>query len=128
MHLPPIFQVDDRISILNLKKELYKKLSVPVPRQKILFVGRALADEKSLDDYPQIKSGSKLTMVVKEAEPLKDVMCKIFKKYYSDEQAEAMVKEFMIDFEKRLDQLSLDDFERMATYYLERDRKLYGDT
>lgn len=120
--------MDDHISILNLKKELYKKLNVPVPKQKILFVGRTLADDKTLDFYEQIKSGGKLTLVIKEAEPLKDVMCKIFKKYYSDEQAEAMAKEFMVDFERRLGQLSLDDFERMATYFLERDRKLYGDT
>lgn len=55
-------------------------------------------------------------------------MTKIFKKYYSDEQSEAMAKELMIDLDKRLDQLSFDDFERIATYFLERDRKLYGDT
>lgn len=120
--------MEEHINVLDLKKEIYKKLNVPVPRQKILFVGRTLADEKSLDAYPQIKNGSKLTIVIKEPEPLKDVICKIFKKYYSEDQSEAMAKDFMIDFEKRLNQLSLDDIERMATYFLERDRKLYGDT
>lgn len=120
--------MDENISVLELKKEITKMLGIPVPRQKILFVGRALADDKSLNAFPQIKCGSKLTVVIKEPEPLKDVMCKIFKKYYSDEQSEAMAKEFMIDLEKRLEQLSFDDFERMATYFLERDRKLYGDT
>lgn len=118
----------DSISILDLKKEIFKSLQIPVPRQKILFVGRTLADDKALTAYPQIKNGVKLTVVVKEPEPLKDVMCKIFKKFYSDEQSETMAKEFMVDFEKRLDQLSLDDIERMASYFLERDRKLYGDT
>lgn len=113
---------------MELKKEISKALSIPVPRQKILSVGRTLADDKTLKDYPQIKNGCKLTVVIKEPEPLKDVMCKIFKKFYSDDQSEAMAREFMIDFEKRLDQLSLDDFERMAAYFLERDRKLYGDT
>lgn len=111
-----------------MKKEIFKSLSVPVQRQKILFVGRTLADDKTLNAYPQIKNGVKLTVVVKEPEPLKDVMCKIFKKFYSEEQSEVMAKEFMIDFEKRLDQLSLDDIERLTEYYLERDRKLYGDT
>lgn len=120
--------MDEEISVLDVKKEICKCLGIAVPRQKILFVGRTLADDKTLSAFPQIKSGSKLTVVIKEPEPLKDVMYKIFKKYYSDEQSEAMAKELMIDLDKRLDQLSFDDFERMATYFLERDRKLYGDT
>lgn len=121
-------QVAETTTVLNLKKEISKLLNVPVPRQKILFVGRTLADDKPLNAYATIKNGSKLTVVIKEPEPLKDVMWKIFKKFYSDEQSEAMAKEFMIDFEKRMDQLSLDDIERMATYFLERDRQLYGET
>lgn len=120
--------MDENISVLELKKEISKTLSIPVPRQKILFVGRTLADDKPLSAFPQIRSGSKLTVVQKEPEPLKDIMCKIFKKYYSDEQSELMAKELMIDLDKRLDQLNFEDFERMATYFLERDRKLYGDT
>ncbi|XP_055311371.1 ubiquitin-like protein 4A [Sitodiplosis mosellana] len=121
-------EVDEEISVLELKKEISKTLNIPVPRQKILHVGRTLPDDKALSAFQQIKSGSKLTVVIREPEPLKDVMCKIFKKYYSDEQSEAMAKEFMLDLDKRLEQLSLDDFERMAAYFLERDRKLYGDT
>lgn len=122
------FQVTDETTVLELKKEISKALSIPVPRQKLLLLGRSLADDKALNTYSQIKDGTKLTVVIKEPEPLKDVMCKIFKKYYSDEQSEAMARDFMIDLDKRLDQLSLDDFERMAAYFLERDRKLYGDT
>lgn len=111
-----------------MKKEIAKALSVPVPRQKILLIGRALVDDKTLDSYATIKNGTKLTVVIKEPEPLKDVMQKIFKKFYSEEQSEVLAKEFMVDFEKRLDLLSLDDIERMATYFLDRDRKLYGET
>lgn len=118
----------DSITVLELKKEIAKALNVPVPRQKILLVGRALVDDKTLDSYPTIKEGTKLTVVIKEPEALKDVMQKIFKKFYSDEQSETLAKDFMVDFEKRLDQLSLDDIERMATYFLDRDRQLYGET
>lgn len=114
--------------MVNLKKEISKSLGIPVQRQKILYVGRTLADEKALTDYPTIKNGAKLTVVIKEPEPLKDVMCKIFKKFYSEEQSEAMTKEFMLDFEHRLNQMSLDDIERMAIHFLERDRKIYGET
>lgn len=103
-------------------------MNIPVPRQKILSVGRTLVDEKPLNSYSTIKNGSKLTVVIKEPEPLKDVMCKIFKKYYSEDQSEIMAKEFMIDFENRLNQMSLDDLERMATHFIERDRQLYGES
>lgn len=123
-----MLQVTEETTILNLKKEISKALGVPVQRQKILYVGRTLADEKCLRDYASIKNGAKLTVVIKEPEPLKDVMLKIFKKFYSEEQSDAMTKEFMLDFENRLNQMSLDDIERLATHYLERDRKLYGDT
>lgn len=75
-----------------------------------------------------IKSGSKLTLVVKEPEPLKDIMYKVFKRYYTEEQSQEMAKEFMIDFEKRMNKLSLDDIERMATFYLDRDRQLHGES
>lgn len=121
-------QVSETITILELKKEITKVLNIPVPRQKILSVGRTLVDDKTIASYTTIKHGSKLTVVIKEPEPLRDVMFKIFKKYFSDEQSEAMTKEFMVDFEKRLSQMSLDDIERMATYFLERDRQLYGET
>lgn len=113
---------------MELKKEIAKALSVPVPRQKILLVGRALVDDKTLSSYPTIKNGTKLTVVIKEPEALKDVMQKIFKKFYSETQSDVLAKEFMVDFEKRLEQLSLDDIERMATYFLDRDRQLYGET
>lgn len=120
--------MDDDSTVLNLKKEIAKLLNIPVPRQKILSVGRTLVDEKTLNSYATIKEGAKLTVVIKEPEPLKDVMCKIFKKFYSDEQSETMAKEFMVDFEHRLSQLSLDDIERLATHYIERDRQLYGES
>lgn len=121
-------QVADTITVMELKKEIAKALSVPVPRQKILLVGRALVDDKTLSSYPTIKNGTKLTVVIKEPEALKDVMQKIFKKFYSETQSDVLAKEFMVDFEKRLEQLSLDDIERMATYFLDRDRQLYGET
>lgn len=111
-----------------MKKEIFKSLGIPVQRQKILFVGRTLADEKLINDYSNIKNGSKLTVVIKEPEPLKDIMLKIFKKYYSEEQSEVMTKELILDFENRLNQLNYDDVERMAMFFLDRDKKIYGDT
>lgn len=65
--------------------------------------------------------------MVKEGEPLKDVMLKLFKRYYPEEQAVNMNRTFITDFERKLNEMSLDDIERMATYFLNRDRQLYGD-
>lgn len=63
---------------------------------------------------------------MKEGEPLKDVMLKLFKRYYPEEQAVIMNRTFITEFERKLNEMSLDDIERMATYFLNRDRQLYG--
>lgn len=106
-----------------------KSLNIPVAHQKLLCTGRTLIDDKTISSYgASIKAGTKLTLVVKEPEPLKDIIHKLFKRYYSEEQSEQMAKEFMIDFELRMKQMSLDDIERMATYFLDRDRQLYGES
>lgn len=54
-------------------------------------------------------------------------MLKLFKRYYPEEQAVNMNRTFNTDFERKLNEMSLDDIERMATYFLNRDRQLYGD-
>lgn len=70
----------------------------------------------------------KLKVVIEEPEPLKDVMCKIFKKRYSDSDEQSKTMPIMADFEYRLSQLSLDNIERLATHYIERERQLYGES
>lgn len=118
----------DTTTIFELKRKVEKILNIPAAHQKVLFLGRTLIDDKTIGSYrSSIKPGSKLTIVVKEAEPLKDVMLKLFKRYYPEEQAINMNRTFTNDFERKLNEMSLDDIERMATYFLNRDRQLYGD-
>lgn len=119
-------QVTESTTIHELKQKIEKSMNIPVAHQKLLCTGRTLVDDKIIGAYPAIKDGTKLTLVIKEPEPLKDIMLKMFKRYYTDQQSEEMTKEFLIDFEQRIRQMSLDDIERMATYFLERDRQLYG--
>lgn len=122
-----MFQVTESTTIHELKQKIEKSLDIPVAHQKLLCTGRTLVDDKRIAAYP-IKAGTKLTLVIKEPEPLKDIMLKMFRRYYAatDQQSEEMTKEFLIEFEKRMRLMSLDDIERMATYWLERDLQLYG--
>lgn len=120
-------QVSESTTIHELKQKIEKSLNIPVAHQKLLCTGRTLVDDKTIGAYSTaIKAGTKLTLVIKEPEPLKDIMLKMFKRYYTDQQSEEMTKEFLIDFEQRMRQMSLDDIERMATFFLDRDRQLYG--
>lgn len=48
----------------TLKHLVSDKLNVPVRQQRLLFKGKALADEKGLSDY-NIGPNSKLNLVVK---------------------------------------------------------------
>ncbi|KAG4076457.1 hypothetical protein HA402_005900 [Bradysia odoriphaga] len=121
-------EVFDTTTIFELKRKVEKILNIPAAHQKVLYLGRTLIDDKTIGSYSTtIKPGSKLTIVVKEGEMLKDVMLKLFKRYYPDEQAANMNRTFIADFERKLNEMSLDDIERMATYFLNRDRQLYGD-
>ncbi|KAJ6636392.1 Ubiquitin-like protein 4A [Pseudolycoriella hygida] len=122
-------EVFDTTTIFELKRKVEKILNIPAAHQKVLYLGRTLVDCKTIGSYSTtIKPGSKLTVVVKEGEQLKDVMLKMFKRYYPEAQAVKMNHTFMTEFERKLSEMSLDDIERMATYFLNRDRQLYGET
>lgn len=110
-------------TILTLKQKIKEILNIPITHQKLLFSGRTLANEKTISSYNNtIKSGSKLTLVVKEPEPLKDLLYKIFKQYYNDGLSETLAKEFVAECELKIKQLSLDDIDRMAVQFLQRDQ------
>lgn len=47
---------------------MFKNLGIPVQEQKLLLVGRTLADDQTVAAYPTIKDGSKINVVVKKPE------------------------------------------------------------
>lgn len=108
-------EVEESSTILDVKVEVEKRMKIPLPHQKLLNVGRTLADDKTVNSYSNIKDGTKLILVIKKPDPLRDVIFRSFKKYYNEQQSEKLTAEFMTDFEKKMKQLSLDDIEHLAT-------------
>lgn len=90
----------------------------------LLFV-----DEKTLVDYPQIKDGTKLNLVVKQQQPLikndelEEIITKHVREHYSTEDTVKVLKEFMKEFDRSLTQFSLDDYERIAKSLLSNDEQ-----
>lgn len=97
-----------------MKQQIEQKLNIPIDYQKIIYLGRPLIDDNTFASYPKIKDGTKLTLVIKKPDPLKDVIFRCFRKFYNEEQSEKLTEHFMIDFHKKVKQFSLDDLERIA--------------
>lgn len=105
-------------TIVEIKKEIEKKVNIPLNLQKLLLVGRTLNDEQPLSAYPSIKDGTKLNLIVMKQEGLKEIIHRSFRKYYNEQQSERLTREFMLDFETKLRLLSLDDIERLAEHLM----------
>lgn len=78
-----------------------------------MLLGRTLNDKENIAFYPNIKDGTKLNLIVMK-QGLRDVIYRSFRKYYNETQSEIYTKRFMLDFEEKLKNLSLDDIERLA--------------
>lgn len=83
-----------------------------------------VADESQISSYPAIKDGSKLVLVKKavQATPskngiykFKEEILKVLKTYYSDADALTIANETVKDLQNKVNQLSFDDLERLAT-------------
>ncbi|XP_052869628.1 ubiquitin-like protein 4A-B [Anopheles cruzii] len=115
-----IVETTEDSTIQQIKEEIEKKSAIPVEHQKLLLVGKALTDEKTVASYGNISDGTKLTLVVKKPDPLRDVIFRHFKRFLQEEQqSQQLTDKFMDDFEqKMLYQLSLDDLEKISTEML----------
>lgn len=113
------FDVDGNITVVDVKHKIEQELKVPVNQQTLVFLGKTLVDEKALSFYPKIQDGCKLHLVIKKPESFKVVLGRLLLKYYSKEEVDLIVDEFMRDFNEKISTLSLDDLERIATSYLD---------
>ncbi|XP_075145888.1 ubiquitin [Haematobia irritans] len=104
-------------TIYEIKQEIEKRLNIPLSSQKILILGRTLNDDQSISSYPNIKDGTKLNLIVIKQD-LKDIIHRSFRKYYNETQATVLTKEFLLDFDKKLKEFSLDDIERLAEQHI----------
>lgn len=113
-----LMEVQESTKILEVKQRIEQELKVPVAQQTLVFLGKTLLDDKTICSYPKIKEGTKLHLVIKKPESLQSVLERFLLKYYTSDQCKLILDEFMRDFYAKVDSLSLDDLERIATSYL----------
>jgi len=113
-----MLDVNENMKILDVKKQIELDLKVPVAQQTLVLFGRTLADEQTIAFYPKIKDGTKVHLVIRKPESLDEILGRFLQKYYSEIQTKAILEEFMKDFHAKVQSLSLDDLERIATSYL----------
>ncbi|EZA53868.1 ubiquitin-like protein 4A [Ooceraea biroi] len=124
-------------TVLELKHKVSDLLGIDVPQQRLLLTGKTLADENPLSFYPGIKDGSKLNLLVigkkadegsSEAKPpqqrsgthiLRDEISRVLRHYYTVSETESIVNELIKDLKNKVNNLSYDDLERLATALLQ---------
>jgi len=130
-----VIELSPTDSVLTLKSKVRDLLGIDTSLQKLILLGKALADENPLSFYPGIKEGCRLYLVVKkeaqtssQAKPansksgtalLKEEMSRVLRHYYTPSETESIVNELMKDLRKKVDGLSFDDLERLATALLQ---------
>ncbi|XP_059052374.1 ubiquitin-like protein 4A-B [Achroia grisella] len=101
--------------ISEIKRDIYNKLRIPVQEQKLLFLGRTLADEQTVQSYPLIKDGTKLNLVVKKPDGFYETCVKVYKKSgMSDAEAKKTAARLLKVVEEKFNKLSWDDIERLS--------------
>ncbi|XP_039295536.1 ubiquitin-like protein 4A [Nilaparvata lugens] len=118
-------EITNTMTILELKQMVSKALKVPIGHQKLLLAGRFLADNMTVADYPSMKEGIRIHLVVRpnldqdiSSVTLHDATYCFLRKYYSDSDSQKISDEFLKEFNRSISSLSLDDIERIATMYL----------
>ncbi|KAM4664525.1 ubiquitin-like protein 4A [Discoglossus pictus] len=119
-------QVSEGDTVLALKRLVEEKLQIPVSQQRLVYRGKALADEQCLSYY-SIGPGSRLNLMLKDR-VAQDVpaggntvwksLAVILAKHFSPTDAERVLEYVQKDYERSLSLLSLDDIERLATRIL----------
>ncbi|CAH2106976.1 unnamed protein product [Euphydryas editha] len=108
-------QVQPSTKIVEIKQHIATKLRIPIAEQKLLLLGRTLADDQTVQSYPQIKNGTKLNLVVKKPEGLLEVSTKYFRKHgMSETEARNAAKRLLKVVEEKFNKLSWDDIERLS--------------
>lgn len=105
-------------TITEIKTQVSEKLKIPADEQKLLFLGRALVDEQTVQSYPTLKDGSKLNLIIKKPEKpvgLYDVVYKALKKAgLPDVESSNKAKKFVHVIEDKFKLYSWDDIERLS--------------
>ncbi|XP_033829202.1 ubiquitin-like protein 4A [Periophthalmus magnuspinnatus] len=123
-------QVTEDEKVSTVKELVSERLNIPANQQRLLYKGKALADEHRLCDY-SIGPEAKLNLVVRPAgeRPAAPVptssnsssqggvwqtVSMVLAKHFSPADAAKVHEQLIKDYERSLRQLSLDDIERLA--------------
>uniref|UniRef100_A0A3B4CT96 Ubiquitin-like domain-containing protein n=1 Tax=Pygocentrus nattereri TaxID=42514 RepID=A0A3B4CT96_PYGNA len=97
-----------------VKELVFERLNIPPNQQRLLYKGKALADEYRLSDY-SIGPEAKLNLVVRPAgDRSSGLLSTVLAKHFSPADAARVQEQLIKDYERSLRQLSLDDIERLA--------------
>jgi len=124
-------QVTEDEKVSTVKELVSERLNIPANQQRLLYKGKALADEHRLSDY-SIGPEAKLNLVVRPAGErigatgmasssssipqgaVWQTLSTILAKHFSPADAAKVQEQLIKDYERSLRQLSLDDIERLA--------------
>lgn len=120
-------QVTEDEKVSTVKELVSERLNIPPNQQRLLYKGKALADEHRLSDY-SIGPEAKLNLVIRPAgersaisEPtlangtgVWQSIAVVLAKHFSPADAAKVQEQLIKDYERSIRQLSLDDIERMA--------------
>ncbi|KAI5643990.1 ubiquitin family domain-containing protein [Phthorimaea operculella] len=107
--------VSPSTSIADIKRQIAAQLKIPAEDQKLLLLGRTLADEQTVESYPTIKEGTKLNLVVKKPESLFEAATRHFKTVgMTEKEATDAANKFLKIVETKIYQMSWDDIDRLC--------------
>ncbi|XP_072288971.1 ubiquitin-like protein 4A [Eucyclogobius newberryi] len=123
-------QVTEDEKVSTVKELVSERLNIPANQQRLLYKGKALADEHRLCDY-SIGSEAKLNLVIRPAGERPAApgptssnsswqggvwhsVSVVLAKHFSPTDAAKVHEQLIKDYERSLRQLSLDDIERLA--------------
>lgn len=119
-------QVTEDEKVSTVKELVSERLNIPANQQRLLYKGKALADEHRLCDY-SIGPEAKLNLVIRPAGERSaassssssqggvwQTVSLILAKHFSPADAAKVHEQLIKDYERSLRQLSLDDIERLA--------------
>lgn len=123
-------QVTEDEKVSTVKELVSERLNIPANQQRLLYKGKALADEHRLSDY-SIGPEAKLNLVVRPAGErtgasglagssssppggVWQTLSTVLAKHFSPTDAAKVQEQLIKDYERSLRQLSLDDIERLA--------------
>ncbi|KAF7665654.1 hypothetical protein LDENG_00136000 [Lucifuga dentata] len=125
-------QVTEDEKVSTVKELVSERLNIPANQQRLLYKGKALADEHRLSDY-SIGPEAKLNLVIRPVGErtgasgiaasssssssqggVWQIVSTVLARHFSPADAAKVHEQLIKDYERSLRQLSLDDIERLA--------------